>query len=153
MNVTARPDEITHFKIALLGHHMQQQCVAGDIKWNTQENICAALIKLAGKLAVSDVELEESMARWQSHIFDFAHIPGTDNQAAGIRVILNLLDNLSDLINMAAIGGWPATPLRPVHRPEVSFFVGPLIPDGYAVFFQVADISITTQKPEQLMND
>ena len=132
---------------------MQQQSVAGDIEWNTQENICAALIKLTGKLAVCDVELEESMARRQRHVFNFTHIPGTDNQAAGIRVVLNLFNYLGDLIHVTAIRCRPATPLRTVYRPEVSFFVCPLIPDRNAILFQITDIGITAQEPEKFMND
>lgn len=32
MHITASPDEVTHFQIALLGHHMGQQGVAGDVE-------------------------------------------------------------------------------------------------------------------------
>ena len=39
MGISTSPDKITHFQVTLLRHHMHQQCVAGDVEWQTQEDI------------------------------------------------------------------------------------------------------------------
>ena len=37
--------------------------------------------------------------------------------------------------------------------PQVTILVGPLIPDGHFIIMQVLDIRVTTQEPQQLMDD
>ena len=54
----------------LLGHHVGEQRVAGDVERNAEEHVGAALVQLAGELAVGDVELEESVARRQGHLWN-----------------------------------------------------------------------------------
>ena len=36
---------------------------------------------------------------------------------------------------------------------QIAFVVGPLIPNGHAVFFQIADVGIAVEKPQKLVND
>ena len=52
---------------------------------------------------------------------------------------------------MPAVGGGPGAPLVAVYGAEVAVFVGPFVPDGYVVFFQVADVGVAFEKPEQLV--
>ena len=40
-----------------------------------------------------------------------------------------------------------------VNRAEIAVFIGPFIPDGYAIVFEIFDVCITVQKPEELMDD
>ena len=40
-----------------------------------------------------------------------------------------------------------------IHRPQVAVFVGPLVPDAHAVVFQISNIGIAVQKPQQLDDD
>src|SRR6218665_2048172 len=47
MAVATGPDELTHVQLALLGHHMGQQRVAGDVEGQAQEDVGAALVELA----------------------------------------------------------------------------------------------------------
>src|SRR5690606_20915835 len=61
--VASGPDEVADFKITLLRHHVGEQGIARDIEWHTEKNIGAALVELAGQLAVSHIELEEGVAR------------------------------------------------------------------------------------------
>ena len=44
--VAAGPDKVAHLHIALLCHHMRQQCVAGNVKWHTQKYVGTALLHL-----------------------------------------------------------------------------------------------------------
>ena len=44
MAVTARPDKVTHLETTLLGNHVSEQGVTGDIEWNTQKDVRTALI-------------------------------------------------------------------------------------------------------------
>ena len=43
--------------------------------------------------------------------------------------------------------------MRTVDRSEIAFRVGPLVPDGDAVFAEVADIGVPFQEPEQLVDN
>jgi hypothetical protein len=36
---------------------------------------------------------------------------------------------------------------------QLSIFIGPLVPDSYAMLIEVGGIGISIEKPEQLMND
>src|SRR5256885_7748127 len=66
--VAAGPDEVTHLQVALLGQHVGQQCVAGDVEGNAQEDVRAALVQLATELAVGHIELEEGVAGHERHL-------------------------------------------------------------------------------------
>ena len=43
--------------------------------------------------------------------------------------------------------------MRAVNAAEIALLVGPLVPDGDAVFVQVAHVGVAAQKPEQLVDD
>ena len=60
---------------------------------------------------------------------------------------------MRDLVDQAAIRGFPAAPLLAVDRPEVAVFVGPLVPDADAVRLEVGDVGIALQEPQQLVHD
>jgi hypothetical protein len=38
-------------------------------------------------------------------------------------------------------------------RPEIAVFVRPFVPDAYAVLFQIGDVGVALQEPEQLVDD
>lgn len=40
-------NKFPHFQIALLGNHVGQQSVRGDVEWHAEEQIRAALVELA----------------------------------------------------------------------------------------------------------
>ncbi|MOA08937.1 hypothetical protein D3C78_1287390 [compost metagenome] len=91
MGVTTGPDEIAHFQIALLRHHMDQQRIAGNIERQAEEHVARALIQLAREFAVRHIKLEEGMARCQSHLIQLTHVPGRNNNTARVRVLFQLL--------------------------------------------------------------
>src|SRR5262245_24001455 len=93
------------------------------------------------------------MARRQSHLIEFAWVPGADDMAAAVGVLFDLRNYLVDLIDGSAIGGAPIAPLRAVDAAEVALLVGPLVPDGHSAFVEVTDVRIAAQKPEEFVND
>ena len=40
-----------------------------------------------------------------------------------------------------------------IHRTEFTVFVSPLVPDAHPVVFQLLDIGVATQKPQQLVDN
>ncbi len=71
----------------------------------------------------------------------------------GIGIAFNALDDPRDLIDVLTVGTRPGSPLISVDWSKLAVFVGPLVPDADAVFFQISDVGLTSQKPEQLVND
>ena len=93
------------------------------------------------------------MARRQRHQFKFAGIPRGDNVPPAVRILFDLLDDLVNLVDGAAIGSSPIAPLRAVDAAQVAVLVRPFIPNRHAVFIEIFDIRVAAQKPEQLMDD
>lgn len=44
VRVSTCPDEVPDLQVTLLGHHVDQQRVAGDVKGNSQEHVSTALV-------------------------------------------------------------------------------------------------------------
>jgi hypothetical protein len=118
-----------------------------------QKNVGAALIKLARKLAVGDIELKETMTGRQGHIGNIDRVPGRHNEPAGMWIALYLHDDIRNLVDGLAIGAWPRSPLMAVNRAKVAIFIGPFIPNPHPMITQVANVGITGQKPQQFMDN
>ena len=58
MQIAKRVDEVAGLQAADLRDHQREQRVAGDVERHAQENIRAALVKLAAQLAIAHVKLE-----------------------------------------------------------------------------------------------
>lgn len=70
-----------------MGYHHGKEGVGGDVEGDTEEDIGAALVELAGEVAVAiDVELEEGVAGGEGHFMDFTGVPGADDVASGVGV-------------------------------------------------------------------
>ncbi len=65
----------------------------------------------------------------------------------------DLLDHLADLVDAAAVCRRPGAPLVTVDGTEIAVLVGPFVPDRHLVLVQVADIGVTLQEPQQLVQD
>src|SRR4029077_18299358 len=118
MAVADGPNEFTGLQVALLSQHVRQQRIGGDIEGYAEEDIGAALVELAGKPALSDIELKQGMARLQSHLLQLADVPGADNDAARVRVTAQHRQRRADLIDLAAVSGSPTAPLPTVDGTE-----------------------------------
>jgi hypothetical protein len=80
VRIAQRVHEIAHAQAGGLRHHVGQQRVAGDVERHAEEDVAAALVKLAAELAVGHVELEQRVAWHQRHLRQVGHVPGADDQ-------------------------------------------------------------------------
>ncbi len=99
------------------------------------------------------VELEERVAGHECHLVEFGHVPCAHDDAAAVRVAFERVDDLLNLVDVAAVWGGPAAPLHAVHGAKVAVFTGPLVPNGDIAFFEPVVIARTRQEPQQLLND
>ena len=153
MRIAEGVHEIAGFEAAYLRHHQREQGIGGDVERYAEENVGAALVELAGQFAVRDVELEERMAGCERHLVELADVPGRDDQAARIGVLLDLRDDFGNLVHRAPVRRGPRAPLLAVHRAEVALLVRPFVPDRHAVFLEVADVGVALQEPQQFVDD
>lgn len=89
----------------------------------------------------------------QCHLLDLAYIPRGNDHTTAIRIRFDGIHDLGNLIDCFAIGSAPTPPLLTVDRPEVAPFISPFIPNAHAMFFQVSDIRVALQKPEEFVDD
>jgi len=68
MHIAEGMNELADLKPHDVRNHVGEQGVAGDVEGNAQEIVARALVQLARQLAVRDVELEQRVARAQSHL-------------------------------------------------------------------------------------
>src|SRR5690554_3232947 len=154
-------DEFAHFQITLLGDHVGQQRVAGDVERNSQEQVGTALVKLTRQLAVGHIELEQAVAWGQGHaalfhvvlradgfVGKFGRVPGGDDQAPGVGFGANLVDDFADLVDNAAVVALPAAPLFTVDGAQVAVFEGPFVPDADFAFRQPGVVGGAFQEPQ-----
>jgi hypothetical protein len=153
MDITKGVYQLSGFQAADLCHHHGEQRVRGDVEGDSQKHVGTALIELTGQLAAVHIKLEQHMAGRQFHFLNVGHVPGTDYETSGIRVVLNLLNHSGDLIDVCSTGKGPGTPLVTVNRTQFSLFIGPVVPDLYVVIPQVTDVRISGEKPKKFVND
>ncbi len=154
VRVTKGVNEFPGLQVADLGHHHGQQGVRGDVERHSQEYISAALVELAGEFTgTGNVKLEKAVAGWKGHAPHIGHVPRADQDTPRIGALADLLEHEPDLIHGLPVGAWPGTPLVSVNRTQFAVFISPFVPDTHAVVFQVADVGVTLQEPEQLVND
>src|SRR6185503_12942509 len=63
------------------------------------------------------------------------------------------MHDIGDLVDDASVLALPGTPLLAVDGSKLAFLVGPLVPDGDALFLEPTDIAVAAQEPEQFEND
>src|SRR5258708_654910 len=93
------------------------------------------------------------MAWRQRHLVDLGRVPCIYDQAPALRVAFYFGDDLLDLVDAYSVFAAPIAPLRAIDAAEVAVAVGPFVPNRYAVFVEIFDVSIAAQKPEQLVDD
>src|SRR5690606_28989511 len=74
MDVPTRPYELSGNEIALMRHHMSQECIRCYIERLPQEIVRATLVQLARKFSLPNIELKERVTRGQSHAVDFRRV-------------------------------------------------------------------------------
>ena len=146
-------DELAGSQIADLGHHHGEESVGCDVEGNAEEKICAALVELAAEASVGDVELEQGMAWRERHLTDLSGVPSRYDEASAVRLRLDHLHDLGDLIDVGSVWGLPIGPLGPVNATQASVGFCPFIPDGDALLLEGFDVGVSAKEPEQLVDD
>lgn len=75
MSVSDSMDELASLEVCDLCHHHKEEGIGGDVKWHAKENVGGTLVELERERAIGDIELEEAMTRWKSHLINLSHIP------------------------------------------------------------------------------
>lgn len=154
MGIAGGMDEFPRLQLAYLRHHHQQQGVGCDVERDTQERIGGALVELQRQPPVSDVELEEAVARWQCHFFDFCGVPCRDHHPPTVGMVADKVYDLCYLVNGLAVFRGPRTPLMAVDRAKVAgVWVSPFIPYTYTMVLKVTDIGVAGKKPKEFVNN
>ena len=107
VGVAGSVNELTGPQAADLGDHHRQQRVGGDVERDTEEGVGAALVELAGEFAIGNIELEQAVARRQCHLVNLSGIPCSHEHPPGVRIVLDHIHNLCELVDGAAVRGRP----------------------------------------------
>jgi len=153
MHVTERMNEFTWLQPNDLSNHHCQQCVGSNVEWDPQKRVSTALIELTVELPFRHMELKKTMAGRQSHFIDEARIPCADHVSATEWVGSQLLNEFDNLVSRRAVRIGPRPPLVPIDGTKVTKLVCPIIPNSYPIFFEVIDIGIAFQEPQQFVDD
>lgn len=159
VRISERMDEFADIEIAHLRDHVCQECVGCDVEWHTEEDISAALIQLTTQRRSStcgrgsDVKLKQQMTRRQCHFRKIGDVPRADDQTTRVRVRLDLLNDLCDLIVDCAIRTFPSPPLLAVDRPEVALWIRPFVPDRHLIVMEISDVRVAFQEPQKFVED
>ena len=90
------------------------------------------------------------MAGHQSHLVELRDVPCGDQIAAGIRVILQSVERLLDLIDVLSVWGGPGAPLHAVDRAQLAVLIRPLVPDADLVLLKELNIGLAFEEPQKL---
>ena len=152
MRVAHGVDELPRLVARHMGEHFQQERVGGDVEGHAEEHIGGALVELQVEVSVLDADLPERVTGGERHVVNLAWVPGRDDEAAAVGVVFDLLDEVCDLVCGTARFR-EATPLVAVDGAKIAVFIGPFVPDGDAVVFQVFDVGVAIEEPQQFVDD
>ena len=154
VQISERVDEFAGFQSADLGHHGEQDGVRGDVEWHAEEEVGAALIKLATQRSVlANVKLKKGVAGCERHVRQVRDVPRADDQPSAVGGSFDLMDHVFELIMNGAIRPHPLPPLFAVNRPQASVFFRPFVPDGNPILLEVAHIGVALNEPQKLVDD
>ena len=145
--------EFAGLQAGYLCHHHGKQSIRSNIERYTQENICAALVELAAEPAIGHIKLEQCVARAETHFGQVGYIPCVHDHAAAVGIGFYLVQHIFYLVIDLAVSTGPAAPLMAVYRAEATVLIRPFVPDAYAMFFEVGNIGIALQEPQQLIDN
>src|SRR5690625_2339149 len=147
MTIATSPDELAGIEARLLCEHVDEEGIGGDVKRHAEEAVGTALVQLAGELAAGHVKLKQKMARGERHLIKLANVPGADDHPSRIRVRTYSLDNRLHLVDHAAVGRFPSSPLFAVDGAEIAGLLRPVHPHCNSVHLASVDVLIAVQKP------
>ena len=153
VNVPKRVDKLSRLQPDHLRHHHGQQGVGRDVERHTKEGVGAALVELAVQFALRHMKLKQTVARRQGHLVDETGVPSADHMTPAVRVVLELVQQLDDLVRVRPVGIGPRTPLVAIHRTQIALLVGPFVPNPNPILLQVGDVGVPFQKPQEFVDD
>ncbi len=153
VGVAKAVDKHARFQPADLGDHVSKEAIGRDVERYSKEHVGAALVHLAVQPPFSDVELEKGVAGHEGHISQIRNVPRTYDDAAAVRLFSDEANGFGHLVVLDAVRSGPTAPLFPIHWAEVPVLIGPLVPDANAVVPEVANVGVSLQEPQQLVNN
>ena len=168
--------EFAALEAANLGQHAGQERVGRDVEGDAEAHVAGSLIHLAaqsGLLVASNIELCKDVARRQRHIFESRRVPGRHDDSSALRLVLNRLNNLRELVHAlirvvivhGLVGGAKVPPLESVNGPQVPLltvlqsdfveeFSGSIsVPNLDFLVAQLLGVGLAVDEPEQLLSD
>ena len=120
--------KLAGFQVAAVCNQPGQQRVAGDVERHAQTHVGRTLVQVARQLVVANIKLDHHVARRQRHQVEVRRVPCGHDDAAAVRVGLDLVDDLAELVDALAlvvgvhvdILGAEMPPLEAVHRAQVA---------------------------------
>ena len=113
-------DELSGPEAADLRRHHRQQGIGGDIERHSEKRVGAALVQLARQPPPGHIELEQHVARRQSHLADLRDVPRRDQQSPRLGVAADRLHHLLDLVHRAPAGPGPRPPLVAIDMVQIA---------------------------------
>src|SRR5699024_9355252 len=98
VRITECVNEIRGLQITFSGDQMEQECIACNVKRNSEEDIRTSLIQLKAEFSIVHIELEESVAWREGHRLVFGRVPCCDDMPSGIRVVTDAVADVFELI-------------------------------------------------------
>ena len=173
--------KVAHFETEVLGHHVNEQGVRGDVERNSQKDVRRALVQLARQLAVDHVKLKKGVAGGEGHLVNVPRVPGRNDVAAPVGVAANAFEYVAELVHWAVRAG-PKAPLVAVHWAQIAPLGGkisvrsdargellhvdsvvvsrlriggkrPIIPNSDSVLAEVANVGVARNEPNQLVQN
>lgn len=86
-------------------------------------------------------------------VWEVFDVPTVEEHPSTVRVVLDHVYQIVDLIDAATIFGWPSCPLFAVDWAEITILCRPLIPDADSVFLKPIHIGVATEHPDQLIGN
>ena len=120
VHVTTIPGERAHLKAGLLGYHVRQQCVAGDVERHAEEHVATALCHDDRQHPLCNMKLEHVVTRLQRHLAQLIGTPGRHDNPTRVGVVDDGLQRLRDLVYLPAVLRLPVSPLNSVDGAEVA---------------------------------
>ena len=93
------------------------------------------------------------MAGRELHLVEIGDIPGRHDEAPRIGITPDFVDHPRDLVARRPVGGLPRAPLLAIDRPQVPARIGPLVPDRDSILFQIGNVGVASEEPQQFMDD
>jgi len=105
---------------------VKKECVAGDVEGHAQDGVAASLVDLDRQLALSYVQLEGPVTRRKRHVLQVLRVPCRDDVPPRVRILLERLDGVLDLVDRLTLASEPSDPLNAVDRPQLTVLGGEL---------------------------